>query len=101
MSTIEITDNSAENRFEAHVDGELAGFAQYRFRGDAIVFPHTEVATAFEGQGIGGAIARYALDAVRADEGLRVVPLCPFIRAWIEKHPEYASLVAPPPPAGR
>ena len=91
---LEITLNEPEHRYEARVDGELAGFAVFRMRGDRIVFTHTEVDDRFEGQGVGSKLARYALDDVRDRGSLRVVPQCPFIRSWIEKHPEYADLVS-------
>jgi predicted GNAT family acetyltransferase len=90
---LEITRNDSEQRYEARVDGELAGIAAFQMDGDRIVFTHTEVDDRFEGQGIGSQLARHALDDVRARESLRVVPQCPFIRSWIEKHPEYADLV--------
>ncbi|WP_067437443.1 GNAT family N-acetyltransferase [Nocardioides jensenii] len=89
--TVEVQDNKDQNRFEAHVEGQLAGFAEYRRASDHITFTHTEVS--LEGQGVGGALARQALDAVRAEGGLRVVPLCPFIKSWIEKHPDYQDLL--------
>ncbi|GAA0278831.1 GNAT family N-acetyltransferase [Actinomadura nitritigenes] len=91
MST-EISDNAGEGRYEIRVDGGLAGFAEYERRGGAVVFTHTEVDPAFEGKGIGSALARGALDDVRA-KGDPVVPLCPFIKKWIEKHPDYQDLV--------
>lgn len=82
-------------RYEARLDGQLAGFAEYELRGeDLIVFTHTEVDDAFEGRGVAGAIARFALDDVRATGTRRVVPRCPFIKSWIEKHPDYQDLVA-------
>jgi len=89
---ITVHDAPDAHRFEA-VDGigVVAGFAAYRRDGDRIVFTHTEVDDAFEGHGVGSVLVRAALDAVRA-EGLRVVPQCPFVKAWIEKHPEYADL---------
>jgi uncharacterized protein len=90
---LEITRNDSEQRYEARVDGELAGIAAFQMDGDRIVFTHTEVDDRFEGQGIGSKLARHALDDVRARGSLRVVPRCPFIRSWIEKHPEYADLV--------
>ncbi|WP_344589682.1 GNAT family N-acetyltransferase [Actinomadura vinacea] len=89
----EVTDNAEASRYEIRVDGELAGFAQYRTRPGKIVFTHTEVDGAYEGQGVGGALARGALDDVRA-KGLAAVPLCPFIEGWIDKHPDYRDLVA-------
>ncbi len=94
MADVRVVDNPDENRFEAYVDGELAGFAEYRRRdGDRIVFSHTEVDDAFEGHGVGSKLAAGALDAARA-RGLTVTPLCPFIRAFIDRHPDYADLVA-------
>ena len=91
--SVKTTLNESESRYEAHVDGELAGFAEFERDGDRIVFTHTEVDDAFEGKGVGSALARGALDDVRARGDLRVVPRCPFIRAWIEKHPDYDDLV--------
>jgi hypothetical protein len=92
MDEIEVVDNPAESRFEARIDGGLAGISEYHDRGSRRVFIHTEVDRAFEGRGVGGALARGALDATRA-AGLGVVPLCPFIKDWIEHHPDYADLV--------
>ncbi|MEV0668056.1 GNAT family N-acetyltransferase [Actinomadura luteofluorescens] len=91
MST-EITDNAEQGRYEIRLDGELAGFAEYERGEGAVVFTHTEVDSAFEGKGVGGALARGALDDVRS-QGLSVVPLCPFIKKWIRKHPDYQDLV--------
>jgi uncharacterized protein len=88
----EIVENAEQNRYEIRVDGALAGFAEYRTRPDAVVFTHTEIDPSFEGKGLGGALARGALDDVR-DKGLSVVPLCPFIKTWIERHPDYEDLV--------
>ena len=96
MVDVQVTDNPEESRFEAHVGGELAGFAVYEIADDLIVFTHTEVDDAFEGQGVGSSLARGALDAVRADGTRRVLPRCAFIRGWIEKHPDYQDLVDPP-----
>lgn len=90
-----VKDAPEQNRYEITVDGELAGFAEYQLRRDgrAVVFIHTEIFPRFEGQGVGGALARAALDDVRAT-GRKAVPLCPFIKGWIEKHPDYQDLVA-------
>ncbi|MEI2809648.1 MAG: GNAT family N-acetyltransferase [Nocardioides sp.] len=94
MTDVRVVDNPEAARFEGWVGDALAGFAEYRLRGDRIVFTHTEVDPAYAGRGVGTAIAHAALDAVRADGELHVVPLCPFIKAWIDKHPAYADLVA-------
>jgi predicted GNAT family acetyltransferase len=89
---IEVRDNPAENRFEIF-DGEtLAGFARYVRRPGRIIYVHTEIDPAFEGKGMGSKLAADALDAARA-AGERVVPLCPFINDYIERHPKYIDLV--------
>lgn len=88
-----VTRNEDEHRWEARVDGELAGFAAYQVTDELVVFTHTEVEPAFEGRGIGGALARSALDEVAGEGTRKVMPLCPFIKAWIQRHPEYVPLV--------
>jgi uncharacterized protein len=95
MADTVVTHNAARSRYEAAVDGQLAGFAEYLLAGRRIVFSHTEVDEAFEGQGVGGALARFALEDVRDHRDLEVVPVCPFIAGWIHKHPEFAPLVTP------
>jgi predicted GNAT family acetyltransferase len=80
-------------RFEIHVDGQLAGFAQYRSTPGLIVFTHTEIDDEFEGRGLGSALIRAALDTAR-QRGLAVRPDCPFVRAYIARHPDdYLDLV--------
>jgi len=91
----QVRDNPAESRYEVFSDGRLAGFAQYVLRDDRITMFHTEVEPAFEGEGLGGELAREALDDVRA-RGLMVEPLCPFIASFIRHHPDaYLDLVVP------
>ena len=94
MSDIQLTQNVASHRYEAHVDVQLAGYCEYNLLTDAIMFTHTEVLEAFEGQGIGSAIARHVLDAARS-EGKHVIPVCQFIAGYIRKHRDYADLVRP------
>lgn len=89
----QITDNPQQHRFEARLDGQLAAQAEYRLQGDTIVFTHTEVQPQYEGQGLGSKLAKYALDDVRGRK-LKVVAQCKFIAAWIERHPDYAALLA-------
>jgi uncharacterized protein len=88
----EVRDSPDRNRYEASVDGELAGFAHYRDVEGVRVFDHTEVFDAFEGKGVGSTLAGSALDDVRAHGG-KLVALCPFISAYLERHAEYADLV--------
>ena len=90
--TIEVRDDREADRFVITVDGEPAGFAQYRDRGQALSFVHTEVDDRFEGQGLGGRLVAAALDDVRS-RGLAVLPFCPFVRGYIARHPEYLDLV--------
>ncbi|MDO8308750.1 MAG: GNAT family N-acetyltransferase [Actinomycetota bacterium] len=80
-------------RYEATVDGIPAGYAQFELTDDLVVFTHTEVDPAFEGQGVGSALAGFALDDVRATGDRNVRPVCPFIAGWIQRHPEYAGIV--------
>ena len=90
---VEVTDNDSLHRFEIAVDGKVAGFAEYRTEPGAVVFTHTEIDPAFEGRGLGSRLIRDALDQTRA-AGLQVDPQCPFVRAFIEQHPDYADVVA-------
>ncbi|MEY9968525.1 putative GNAT family acetyltransferase [Streptacidiphilus sp. MAP12-16] len=90
--TTSVADNPDRSRFEITDDGTLAGFAEYNRYETEIAFIHTEIDPAFEGRGLGGQLARAALDAAR-DQGLTVLPYCPFIRSWMTKHPDYADLV--------
>jgi predicted GNAT family acetyltransferase len=93
MSEPQITDNPQQHRFEVRLDGELAAQAQYRLQGDTIVFTHTEVDPRYEGKGLGSRLAKHALDDVKGRQ-LKVVAQCKFIAAYIERHPDYAPLLA-------
>ena len=88
-----VTNHRDVMRYEARLDGELAGFAEYQLTDELIVFTHTEVDPRFEGQGVGSALARFALDEVRDAGDRKVMPLCPFIKGWIARHREYVPLV--------
>jgi uncharacterized protein len=85
----EVTDNTDASRFELRADGWLAELV-YRIRGDRLVLVHTEVPVELEGRGIGGRLVTAAVDRA-AREKLTLVPLCPFARGWLERHPEAAS----------
>lgn len=81
-------------RFSLPLGGGSDAIAEYHRDGDTLVFTHTEVPSEHEGQGVGGRLARAALDHARA-EGLRVVPQCPFIAGWVKRNPEYLEVVHP------
>lgn len=87
----DVMDNRAARRFELTVEG-ITAYAEYVRKPGVITFTHTVVPEALGGKGVGSRLAKGALDAVRA-EGLKVVPQCPFIAAYIKKHPEYQPLV--------
>ena len=89
---IVVRDNAQEHRYEIFVDGDLAGFSAYRDDGSLRVFTHTKVDNDYEGQGVGSALAKGALDDTRR-RGEAVVARCPFVAAYIERHPEYADLL--------
>lgn len=89
---VEIVDNPDRRRFEAWLDGKMAGSAYYRRRNSRVIFTHTEVDDIYESRGIGSQLAQAALDAVRSS-GDKAVPLCPFIDSYIQRHGEYADLV--------
>jgi hypothetical protein len=91
-----IVDRPEARRFEAWLGAELAGFLDYRLAGTRRILVHTEVLEAFGGRGIGAALARHVLDGARAG-GTRVTAKCPFIRSWLERHPDYAAIVTPDP----
>ncbi|MBG6092999.1 GNAT family N-acetyltransferase [Actinomadura viridis] len=89
---VEVTDNPGESRYEARLEGNLAGIAQYIRTDELIAFVHTEVERAYEGRGVGSALVRASLDAARAD-GVAVLAVCPFYTGWIGRHREYQDLL--------
>jgi predicted GNAT family acetyltransferase len=91
---VRVTNNEADHRYEAHVGDDLAGFITYRMEQGRLVLVHTETEQGFQGHGVGGALASWALDDARA-RGLSITPFCPFVASYIRHHPEYADLVAP------
>jgi predicted GNAT family acetyltransferase len=87
-----ITDNPDQHRYEIRVDDELAGFVQYRRREGLIALIHTEIATRFEGRGLASQLIAGVLDEART-AGVAVLPFCPFVNGYIERHREYVELV--------
>ena len=87
----EVRNNEAGRRFEVTVGDDVA-FAEYRLHDGVVTLPHTVVPPAFEGKGVGSLLARTALDWAR-EQGLEVIPSCPFIGAYVTRHAQYHDLV--------
>jgi predicted GNAT family acetyltransferase len=92
MSTV-VTHNADRERYEITVDGTLAGFTEAHPRGSVLLFSHTQIEHEFEGHGLATQLIQGALDDVRA-RGLRIRVTCPFVLAFLDKHPDYADLLA-------
>lgn len=93
---IEISDDADKQRYEIRSDGALAGFVTYRLKEGLIELVHTEIDEEFEGRGLGSQLITFALDDAR-ERGLAVLPFCPFVNDYIQRHRQYADLV----PGGR
>jgi predicted GNAT family acetyltransferase len=89
---IDVADAPDGDRYELSIDGQVVGFSAYVTRPGLIAFVHTEVDERFEGRGLGDRLIRFALEDARA-RGLAVLPFCPFVKAFIEKHREFEALV--------
>lgn len=89
---IAVANNPGEHRFEISLDGEQAGFVRYRSRPGLLDLVHTEIDDRFDEQGLGGRLVAQTLDDARAQD-LAVLPSCPFVRSYIQRHPEYLDLV--------
>ena len=90
---LQVLDASGRQRYEARFGDRLAGFIEYRVVPGRVILIHTEVDPEFEGRGVGGRLASGALDDIRA-RGLKVTVKCPFVAAYMAKHPEYQGLRA-------
>jgi hypothetical protein len=88
-----VTNDASSRRFQVELDHQIAFIDYYRVD-SRILFTHTEVPRTLEGQGIAGAMAKAALEFAQAEQ-LEVVPLCPFVRGYIDRHPQYEALVGP------
>ena len=92
-----VVDNAAELRYELRLGAEVVGQIRYATEPGLVFLIHTEVAESIDGKRLGSVLVRGALDDIRA-RGLRVVPVCPFVVAYIRRHPEYGDLVEQNPP---
>jgi predicted GNAT family acetyltransferase len=93
-----ISDAPERGRYEAHLDGELAGILEYVLKYRRLALIHTEVLPSHEGQGIGSALVRHALDLARASD-LRVIAVCPYVQSYLTRHPEDGDIVVGRPRA--
>ncbi len=89
---LNVIQNISEDRFEIQID-DLIAVSQYRLTGNVITFYHVGVPTKLEGQGVGSLLAKAGLDYAR-ENSLKVIPACPFVAAYIRRHPEYQDLSA-------
>jgi hypothetical protein len=91
---MEFKHNEELSRYEAWLDGKLAGEAHYVRIGGVADFDHTLVPRQFEGQGIAGQLVRHVMDELRGSGELKVKATCPYVVRWFELHPDYADLLA-------
>jgi predicted GNAT family acetyltransferase len=94
MEPLRIFNNTERQQFQVPAGDEIASL-EYRLYDGKIVLMHTEVPEKFSGHGIGSALAEYAFKYARANH-LPVKVYCPFVQAWLKRHPEYNDLVAKP-----
>src|SRR5918996_68184 len=92
--TLTVRDNPERHRFEIDLGDGTFAFAEYTLPAGKIMFTHTEVPEAHGGEGLGTRLIRHALDAAR-ERGLKVIPICPFFAAYMQKHPEVQDLLDP------
>lgn len=88
----DVRHNPEKSRYEIFVDEHRVGLMTYRIDGDTVTTPHTEIDEAYGGRGLGQQLVKWALDEIR-DTGRYVQPLCPFVKAYVDKHPDYRTLV--------
>ena len=93
-----VVDVEPEERYEATIDGQAAGWLEYVVKYGRLALIHTEVPPEFEGKGVGSGLVRFAIDDARR-RGLRVIATCPFVRSYVESHPETHDIVIGMPPA--
>lgn len=89
---MKLRDHAEVSRFELHSRGQLMAYAEYNLLSNAVMFTHTEVQPEAGGRSYGSTLIKFALDSVR-ERGLQVIPVCPFVAAYIRRHPEYRDLV--------
>ena len=94
MDSLELSHNPAAQHYEAKQGGQIVAFIEYRDAASARLLTHTEVNPDLEGQGVGSQLVKFALEEIKSS-GASLVPMCPFVAAYVQRHREYAELVAP------
>ncbi len=95
MDELQFSDNPEAQHYEARQNsGQVVAFIEYRMSGETRVFTHTEVNPEMEGKGVGSALVKYALEDLKS-RGEHVVPMCPFVKTYLQRHHEYLDLVDP------
>jgi uncharacterized protein len=92
LDEVTVVDNAAEGRYEARIGGDVIGVVLYRAEPGRLTLIHTEVDSTAEGKGVGSRLVSGALEDIRR-RGLATVPVCPFVRSYLRRHPEQADLV--------
>lgn len=88
-----VTNNRERSRYEIRQGDQIAGFADYILSNGLITFTHTEIDPSYEGRGLGSTLIRAALDEVRAQGERKVLPVCPYVTGWLQRHADYFDLV--------
>jgi predicted GNAT family acetyltransferase len=96
LETATVRDNPAQLRYELVQDGAVIGEILYRREPGAVALVHTEVDPAHEGHGLGSLLVEGAVRDLR-ERGLRLIPICPYVQSWLERHPEQRDLVIADP----
>jgi uncharacterized protein len=93
-ASIVIENNTDTQQYEAKLDGKVVAFSEYRPIGASLMFTHTEVNEDLEGKGVGSQLIRFALEDTKA-KGMTAIPMCPFVKIFIQRHKEYIDVVHP------
>jgi uncharacterized protein len=92
MAEVVVRNDPDNDRYTAEVNGELAGFTVYQMSEGTHVFVHTKIDPSYSGMGVGSTLIRETLDDVRS-QGSKIVPICPFVASFVQRHPEYLDMV--------
>jgi uncharacterized protein len=91
---ITIDNNTDKQQYEAKLNGKVVAFAEYRPIGQSVMFTHTEVNEDLEGKGVAGQLIHFALEDTKA-KGMTAIPMCPFVKIFIQRHKEFIDVVHP------